>query len=529
MSDTEKMKVAVIRARLNYPSLDAFVSEYGVNISPSGFLLDSSKPMDIGSIVKFVVTISDDSVVLRGLGKVARIQKANEVSQTAGMEVKFLKLDGMSKETVRKVLRSKKDAQTRGQSEDSVAYAAPVSPDKMKDEIDVPSRSPRINNTEVTKKEVLFAIRMNWLIWLSKPIRFIWNAIVQVALAFWHLFKLSALSMKGLYTKEILKRSILGSSFVFATIFLFVYLAGILDLIALSTIGMVLSILPIAWTIGEVTAVLKAGEDKGGETVSKEDIPKGNGFRVVGTIFLSVLFIIFAIGIQALLSYLSAIPGIGPIFLGIILIPNVALSIMAIVVAILLFFSIMVLPSKLLQETVEEKSNPFKRWYTVNQGMLSDLAGKGYWLQLLIISPIASFFAFVVAIPMILLVISGFGLTTGVITAVTSFSETARASLLGLSVLISGSYGPISGLQVSVKIGLIFSVLSLSLVLGAAFSPIFSGLASIYYRLFNGRTSNKTWVLVVLAVLTSGGLALIIGTVGSQLVYLIDELIYALF
>lgn len=382
---------------------------------------------------------------------------------------------------------------------------------------------------EVTKKEVLFAIRMKWLIWLSKPIRFIWNVIVQVALAFWNLVKLSALSIKGLYTKEILKRTVVGSSIVFAMIFLFVFLAGLFDFAALSAIGLVLSILPVAWTVGEVTAILKAGENKAGGIVTREDIPKGNGFRVVVTIFLSVMFIVLAIGIQALFSYLTAIPGVGPIFLGIILIPNVVLSIMAIIVAILLLFSIMVLPSKLLLDTEEEKTNLFKRWYTVNTGLLSDLAGKGYWLQLLIISPIASFFAFVVAIPMMLLVLSGFGLTTGVIAAVTSFSETAEASLLGLSVLLSRNYAFIGDLPVSVKIGMIFNVLALSIVFGAAFSPIFSGAASIYYRLFSERTNNKAWVLVILAVLTFGMLALIIGTVGNDLTYFIDRLISQLF
>ncbi|MBN2801784.1 MAG: TIGR02266 family protein [Deltaproteobacteria bacterium] len=106
----ENGKTAVIRAKLKYPDIEAFISGYSRNISKFGVFFKTPKPKDEGTSVKFEIKIADDSTVLRGIGEVAWKRDDAENGNPPGMGIKFLKLDGASRETVKKVLIHKKEA-----------------------------------------------------------------------------------------------------------------------------------------------------------------------------------------------------------------------------------------------------------------------------------------------------------------------------------------------------------------------------------------------------------------------------------
>lgn len=362
------------------------------------------------------------------------------------------------------------------------------------------------------RKEILLAIRMNWLLWLSKPIQILWHVIVEAALALWRLITIASGSIHWIYNRHLLIRASIGTSVIFAVILMFTYMAGVTDTPILFGVGLVLSVLPIAWTIGETTAIIKTRYEKNGQKIEKSEIPKNNGFRVVGTMFLHVIVILLALALQALLSYLSAIPGVGPLFLGIILIPNVLLSVLAIITIILLSFSIMILPSQFLLEEEKSDENFIKRFIKLNTQILSTLKDHSYWIQLLIMSPVAFIFAGIIAVPMMFLVLSGFGLSTGIIGAVTTFSDTASQTLAGISALIPGYSYSLANLTVSVKIGMFINVLAVSIIFGIAMSPFLCGLASAYHRLFSKRNEGKTWTFVVLLVVFGFAGVLFMGT-----------------
>ena len=97
-------------------------------------------------------------------------------------------------------------------------------------------------------KELLLAIRMRWLGWLSKPIQFIWHVIVEVALTLWNMIKQSAMVLKHGYNRKVLFRAAVGGTVFFALYFLFNYFAILTNTPILATVGIVLGIIPLAWT-----------------------------------------------------------------------------------------------------------------------------------------------------------------------------------------------------------------------------------------------------------------------------------------
>jgi hypothetical protein len=321
----------------------------------------------------------------------------------------------------------------------------------------------------VERRELLHGIRMNWLHWLSTPIQLLWHVIVEAALAFWRLAKIAAGALNGSYDKEILKRSAIGSSVYFAVVLLFMYLAGLSDTPSLVPVGIALSLLPLAWTYGELTSVAKVREDTG----SKPDpaaIPKGNGMRVASTMLLYVAIIIAALVIEVLISMLITVPGAGSMFTGIVLIPNVALSVIILLALLLLSFSILVLPSYLLDNEKPE-GNILQRFLALNSRMLNTLKEHSYWIQILIIAPIAAVMAWIVALPMIALIFTSLGISTGLMGTVTAFSETAVESLQGLGLVISDAMDSMAHLPASIKIGMFIIVLAVSVISGIATSP----------------------------------------------------------
>lgn len=355
---------------------------------------------------------------------------------------------------------------------------------------------------ERNQTEILFAIRLNWLKWLSKPIQLVWFVIVQAALAAWRLITISVTALKGCYSRLLLTRSAIGGSVFFALILLGFYFAELTSAIAFIPIMLAISVLPLAWTIGEAVSVAKVRFD-GNSDPKANAVPLGNGMTVARNMALYVVIIVAALVGQALISMLMSIPKIGPVLMGVILIPNVLLSIILLMACILLVFGIIVLPSYFLMEKKSDEKKVFKRFLHINVSLLSTLRSHSYWIQLLIIIPFAVLFSIIVAIPIMVLMGAGTGISVAVMGAVTSFSNTAQESLMALTQVTSGSFG-LYMFSTSAKIGMFFIILAFSIVMGVGASPMLGGLASIYHNLYRRRTEGKTWTFIVLISLLAG-------------------------
>lgn len=96
--------------RVKCHDVDEFVESYATNISTGGIFIQSRKLYPKGTLLKFEVQLKGGQPVLRGRGLVVWKREPSlpgAKPQVPGMGVKFLKLDGASKEVVRRVVEGK--------------------------------------------------------------------------------------------------------------------------------------------------------------------------------------------------------------------------------------------------------------------------------------------------------------------------------------------------------------------------------------------------------------------------------------
>jgi uncharacterized protein (TIGR02266 family) len=109
--DSSKGKAAAIRARLKFPSQQAFIKGYAPNISKTGIFIKTPKPKAVGVRIKFEFQIADGTPVLRGIGEVSWNRAEASEGNPPGMGIKFLKLDAKSRQIVGKILALKGEAE----------------------------------------------------------------------------------------------------------------------------------------------------------------------------------------------------------------------------------------------------------------------------------------------------------------------------------------------------------------------------------------------------------------------------------
>ncbi|MCP4199535.1 MAG: TIGR02266 family protein [Proteobacteria bacterium] len=122
--DSSKGKAAAIRARLKFPSQQAFIKGYAPNISKTGIFIKTPKPKAVGVRIKFEFQIADGTPVLRGIGEVSWNRAEASEGNPPGMGIKFLKLDAKSRQIVEKILEFKGEQEPV--EKETVKKAAPV-------------------------------------------------------------------------------------------------------------------------------------------------------------------------------------------------------------------------------------------------------------------------------------------------------------------------------------------------------------------------------------------------------------------
>lgn len=97
-----KAEVTVaLRLHLEYPSVQAFIQSYAVNLSAQGMFWPSTTPLQPGERMRFEVVLADALPVLRGEAEVVWTEQSPTLQ---GMGVRFVRLDAQSQELLTQVL-----------------------------------------------------------------------------------------------------------------------------------------------------------------------------------------------------------------------------------------------------------------------------------------------------------------------------------------------------------------------------------------------------------------------------------------
>jgi uncharacterized protein (TIGR02266 family) len=85
----------IVRVRLRYPNLDAFVEKFAPNVTRGGIFLASRETRAIGEKIRFEVSLVDGHVALSGEGKVswAKPYNPSEPHKPFGLGVQFTSVD----------------------------------------------------------------------------------------------------------------------------------------------------------------------------------------------------------------------------------------------------------------------------------------------------------------------------------------------------------------------------------------------------------------------------------------------------
>ena len=76
-----------------FETFEEFLAEYSTDISVGGMFIKTQKPHDEGSFVYLQFSLKDGSRLIEGLGKVVRVNPADDPQTVPGMGVEFVNFD----------------------------------------------------------------------------------------------------------------------------------------------------------------------------------------------------------------------------------------------------------------------------------------------------------------------------------------------------------------------------------------------------------------------------------------------------
>ncbi len=98
---SEKLKTTRRADRLQhellvaYRTVDGFITDWAVNISKGGIFINTRKPLPVGTTVRLIISLPDDTAFPFDLtGRVARVNEFdNPSNQVPGMGIEFVDVD----------------------------------------------------------------------------------------------------------------------------------------------------------------------------------------------------------------------------------------------------------------------------------------------------------------------------------------------------------------------------------------------------------------------------------------------------
>lgn len=84
----------LVAYRVEYRTLDGFITDWAVNISRGGIFINTRKPFAVGSLVRLIVSLPDTAFPFDLTGRVARVSDFdNPDNQVPGMGIEFVDID----------------------------------------------------------------------------------------------------------------------------------------------------------------------------------------------------------------------------------------------------------------------------------------------------------------------------------------------------------------------------------------------------------------------------------------------------
>jgi hypothetical protein len=107
-----QVKIVSMRAAYKSATVDEFIDRHATEISRRGIFLKAARPFPVGTRLRFEIQIAGHLTVLSGLGRVVTIREHDRANglRPAGMWVRFLEIDDLSKDVIDAVQKARPDA-----------------------------------------------------------------------------------------------------------------------------------------------------------------------------------------------------------------------------------------------------------------------------------------------------------------------------------------------------------------------------------------------------------------------------------
>ncbi len=250
-------------------------------------------------------------------------------------------------------------------------------------------------------KIVLFWITFA-VLWFLKlfvpPLVILFHLVIHYGIKWiWWIYQLAFKNTAPSVNRNFYFLALRGTVVSIFTLFVFYYFSLIIDLYGLAIIGLVLSVLPLAWSFGEIAAVRSKNLQNEGFKTIRANFQ--NGIESVRSLlFYITIFVVFFVA-QFALNLTGWMPRAGISMLGIVINLNTLLSFLLIIMAFVIVFGIVMIPSFRLYNYFRENT------LSGTVSFLNSVIRKGIQ-YILVIIPSAFFSGILLIIPAVLLIAS---------------------------------------------------------------------------------------------------------------------------
>jgi hypothetical protein len=215
--------------------------------------------------------------------------------------------------------------------------------------------------------EIIYFIKvvLYWIIhafiWFLKLLVPFWRLVYHLLLFYlikwpWWIYRYAFNAIKKTYNWNILKVSFIGAFFALFIFQLFYTFAISWDIIGFNLIGIILALLPVTWVFGEIASI--RGQKLLYVPFSEVRFKFRNGLESVrGILFFMAVFVVLFLA-EAGLSALGWFGNAGVILLGIAININFVFNLVLIILAFLIVYGSIILPSFRLYNEFNETSFP---------------------------------------------------------------------------------------------------------------------------------------------------------------------------
>lgn len=258
----------------------------------------------------------------------------------------------------------------------------------------------------ITDIILLFKIIIYWIIhaiiWFLKLYVPFWRLLYYNSIHYlvkwpWWIYRNCFKNIKYTYNRNVFRVGMIGSVIALFIFQVFYFMEIALDISMLRYVGIILALLPIAWVFG-VIASLRAENELDIKWFSVQG-HFNNGMESVRSLLFFIAFFVLLLIVQVGLNMLGWIPKAGITIASFSLNINMALSCLLIAMVVIIFFTVIILPSYRIFNVFDETSIA-NTWTFLKRS----LANTPHYLSFFI--PFSFFGAIASVIPIIIVALS---------------------------------------------------------------------------------------------------------------------------